>query len=169
MPPSQIISVSGICLVKGENWFPQVIVYELHASEHMHVLRNIRAGTHRQTNPRSQVNRHIHMYIFIYVHTLASVHRQVPTQVQTGTYLHIQAHTFLSTHTHTHTHTHTSAHIHLHTWQLSIFLFVYFMYMSTLQWASDGITDGCEPMCGCWELNSGPLKVQSAISLASDK
>jgi hypothetical protein len=39
-----------------------------------------------------------------------------------------------------------------------------FMYMSTL-WlsqthqkrASDPITDGCEPPCGCWELNSGPL------------
>jgi hypothetical protein len=27
-------------------------------------------------------------------------------------------------------------------------LFIYFMYMSTL---------GCEPSCGCWELNLGPL------------
>jgi hypothetical protein len=25
--------------------------------------------------------------------------------------------------------------------------------------ASDLITDGCEPPCGCWELNSGPLEV----------
>jgi len=24
--------------------------------------------------------------------------------------------------------------------------------------ASDPITDGCEPPCGCWELNSGPLE-----------
>jgi hypothetical protein len=28
-------------------------------------------------------------------------------------------------------------------------LYIYFMYMSTL--------DGCEPSCGCWELNLGPL------------
>jgi len=26
--------------------------------------------------------------------------------------------------------------------------------------ASDPITDGCEPPCGCWELNSGPLEEQ---------
>jgi hypothetical protein len=26
--------------------------------------------------------------------------------------------------------------------------------------ASDSITDGCEPPCGCWELNSGPLEEQ---------
>jgi hypothetical protein len=28
---------------------------------------------------------------------------------------------------------------------------------------SDPITDGCEPPCGCWELNSGPLEEQSAL------
>jgi hypothetical protein len=27
--------------------------------------------------------------------------------------------------------------------------------------APDPITDGCEPLCGCWELNSGPLEEQS--------
>jgi hypothetical protein len=27
--------------------------------------------------------------------------------------------------------------------------------------ASDPIADGCEPPCGCWELNSGPLQEQS--------
>ena len=27
--------------------------------------------------------------------------------------------------------------------------------------ASDLITDSCEPPCGCWELNSGPLEEQS--------
>jgi hypothetical protein len=27
--------------------------------------------------------------------------------------------------------------------------------------ASDLVTDGCEPPCGCWELNSGPLEEQS--------
>lgn len=36
------------------------------------------------------------------------------------------------------------------------------MYVSALllssetpEEASDPITDGCEPQCGCWELNSG--------------
>ena len=28
----------------------------------------------------------------------------------------------------------------------------------------DPITDGCEPPCGCWDLNSGPLEEQSALS-----
>ena len=28
---------------------------------------------------------------------------------------------------------------------------------------SDPITDGCEPLCGCWELNLGPLEEQSAL------
>ena len=33
--------------------------------------------------------------------------------------------------------------------------------------ASDTILDGCEPPCGCWELNSGPLVLNSwAISPA---
>jgi hypothetical protein len=27
--------------------------------------------------------------------------------------------------------------------------------------ASDPITDGCEPPCVCWELNSGPLGKQT--------
>jgi len=29
--------------------------------------------------------------------------------------------------------------------------------------APDFITDGCEPPCGCWELNSGPLEEQSVL------
>jgi hypothetical protein len=29
--------------------------------------------------------------------------------------------------------------------------------------ASDPITDGCEPPCGCWELNSGPLEEHSVL------
>jgi hypothetical protein len=44
------------------------------------------------------------------------------------------------------------------------------MYVSTLslssdttEEASDPITDGCEPPCGCWELNSGPLEEQSVF------
>jgi hypothetical protein len=28
---------------------------------------------------------------------------------------------------------------------------------------SDLITDGCEPLCGCWELNSGPLEEQTML------
>ena len=29
--------------------------------------------------------------------------------------------------------------------------------------ASDPMTDGCEPPCCCWELNSGPLEEQSVL------
>jgi hypothetical protein len=29
--------------------------------------------------------------------------------------------------------------------------------------ASDLVTDGCEPPCGCWHLNSGPSEVQSML------
>ena len=50
-------------------------------------------------------------------------------------------------------------------------LFFNFMYMSTLsacmppcqKRASDPITDGCEPPCGRWELNSGPLEEQAVL------
>ena len=42
-------------------------------------------------------------------------------------------------------------------------LFIYFyVHCHCLQThqkrPSDPITDGCEPQCGCWELNSGPLE-----------
>ena len=44
------------------------------------------------------------------------------------------------------------------------------MYISTLLLSSDTpgkvsdpIRDGCEPPCGCWELNSGPLQEQSVL------
>jgi len=51
-------------------------------------------------------------------------------------------------HAHTHTHTHR-------------------VHCSCLQThqkrASDSIMDGCEPPCGCWELNSGPLEEQSVL------
>ena len=33
--------------------------------------------------------------------------------------------------------------------------------------APDLFTDGCEPPCGCWELNSGPLEEQS-VRLTSE-
>ena len=29
--------------------------------------------------------------------------------------------------------------------------------------APDLITDGCEPPCGCWELNLGPLEEQAVL------
>jgi hypothetical protein len=32
--------------------------------------------------------------------------------------------------------------------------------------SSDPITDGCEPPCGCWDLNSGPLEEQSVLLTA---
>jgi hypothetical protein len=32
--------------------------------------------------------------------------------------------------------------------------------------APDPITDGCEPPCGCWELNLGPLEEQSVLLTA---
>jgi hypothetical protein len=34
--------------------------------------------------------------------------------------------------------------------------------------ASDPITDGCEPPCGCWKLNSGPLEEQHSVLLTTD-
>jgi hypothetical protein len=44
------------------------------------------------------------------------------------------------------------------------------MYMSTLllsldtpERALDPDIDGCEPPCGCWNLNSGPLEEQSVL------
>ena len=40
------------------------------------------------------------------------------------------------------------------------------MYMSTLLLSSDKpdpITDGCEPPCSCWELNSGPVEEQPML------
>jgi hypothetical protein len=55
-------------------------------------------------------------------------------------------------------------------------LFIYFyLYEYTVvvfrhtpvEYASAPITDGCEPPCGCWELNSGPMREQSVL-LASE-
>ena len=44
------------------------------------------------------------------------------------------------------------------------------MYLSTVLFSSDTleedidpITDGCEPLCDCWELNSGPPKEQPVL------
>ena len=32
--------------------------------------------------------------------------------------------------------------------------------------ALDPIMDGCEPLCGCWDLNSGPSEEQSVLLTA---
>ena len=48
-----------------------------------------------------------------------------------------------------------------------IYLLYYLVHCScpqTLQKrASDFVMDGCEPPCGCWDLNSGPLEEQSVL------
>jgi hypothetical protein len=48
--------------------------------------------------------------------------------------------------------------------------FIYLLYVSTLLLSSDIpekgtnlITDGCEPPCGCWDLNSGSPEEQSVL------
>jgi len=66
----------------------------------------------------------------------------------------------------------------IHKWELGILyilLFLkellYLIYMTVhcccfqthQKRASDSITDGCEPPCGCWDLNSGPLGEQSVL------
>jgi hypothetical protein len=56
---------------------------------------------------------------------------------------------------------------------LNIYLFIYLMYVSTLLLTSDTPEEGirshyrcCEPPCGCWEVNSGPLEEQSVFLTA---
>jgi hypothetical protein len=45
-----------------------------------------------------------------------------------------------------------------------LFIWVHCHYLQTHQKRkSDGITDGCEPPCGCWEINSGPLEEQPVL------
>jgi hypothetical protein len=51
-----------------------------------------------------------------------------------------------------------------------IFILCMWVHYSCLQThqkrASDSITDGCEPPCGCWDLNSGPSQEQSVLLTA---
>jgi hypothetical protein len=50
-----------------------------------------------------------------------------------------------------------------------IYLFYVYEYtvaVFTQKRALDPIIDGCEPPCGCWELNSGPLEEQSVLLTA---
>jgi hypothetical protein len=37
------------------------------------------------------------------------------------------------------------------------------VFKHTRRGTLDPITDGCEPPCGCWELNSAPLEEQSVL------
>jgi hypothetical protein len=54
---------------------------------------------------------------------------------------------------------------------LYLFFFIYFIHPTPLLRAIGFvclflITDGCEPPCSCWELNSGPLEEQSVLLTA---
>jgi hypothetical protein len=53
---------------------------------------------------------------------------------------------------------------------LKIYLFYLYEYILAVfrhqRRASDPITDGCEPPCGCWDLNSGPLEEQLVLLTA---
>jgi hypothetical protein len=42
-------------------------------------------------------------------------------------------------------------------------MWVHCSSLQTYQKRASDITNGCEPSCGCWELNSGPLEEQSAL------
>jgi len=53
---------------------------------------------------------------------------------------------------------------------LFVLRFIYYVYSvppacmpAGQKRAPDLITDGCEPPCGCWELNSGPLEEQPVL------
>jgi hypothetical protein len=55
-------------------------------------------------------------------------------------------------------------------WLFFFLRLIYLLYVSTLllssdtpERASDLIVDGCEPPCGCWNLNSWPLEEQSVL------
>jgi hypothetical protein len=49
----------------------------------------------------------------------------------------------------------------------AFFFFLRFIYLSKYAVATFKkkvlITDGCEPLCGCWDLNSGPSEEQSVL------
>ena len=54
---------------------------------------------------------------------------------------------------------------------LKIYLFIICVYtVAVFKYSRRGhqifVTDGCEPPCGCWDLNSGPLEEQSVLLTA---
>ena len=46
-------------------------------------------------------------------------------------------------------------------------VYVYHMYAGALRSPGTGVTDGCEPPCGCWELNPGPIE-EKPVLLATE-
>jgi hypothetical protein len=46
-----------------------------------------------------------------------------------------------------------------------MYLFIICKYTVAVfrHWRRDLVTDGCEPSCGCWDLNSVPLEEQSVL------
>jgi hypothetical protein len=45
-------------------------------------------------------------------------------------------------------------------------MYIVAVFRQTIRGVLYPITDGCEPPCGCWELNSGPLEEQSVLLTA---
>jgi hypothetical protein len=60
--------------------------------------------------------------------------------------------------------------LHIYFLKETLFILCMWVHCHFLQWhqkrTSDPITNGCEPPCGCWELNSGPLEEQSVFLIA---
>ena len=48
----------------------------------------------------------------------------------------------------------------------SVYYHLYSVLLAGQERAPDLITDGCEPPCGCWELNSGPSEEQAMLLIA---
>jgi hypothetical protein len=65
---------------------------------------------------------------------------------------------------------------HVHIYLFFIFFKIYLLYVSTLLLFSDTpeegtrshdlLSGGCEPPCGCWDLNSGSSEEQSVLLTA---
>jgi hypothetical protein len=49
---------------------------------------------------------------------------------------------------------------------LLFYVYEHSLYSDTPEEGLDPITVGCEPPCGCWELNSGPLEEHSVLLTA---
>ena len=41
--------------------------------------------------------------------------------------------------------------------------YVYLVPEDSIRFPGNGVTDGCEMPCGCWELNLGPLQKQQVL------
>jgi hypothetical protein len=47
-----------------------------------------------------------------------------------------------------------------------VYGYIVAVFRHTRRWLQIPITDGCEPPCGCWELNSESLEEQSVLLTA---